>query len=113
MKITEARHDAHLAKLLRSPDGTVQSLREYVEARVATGQARLTYRHGTRKIDGTVRPTRPVWTLWVEDSGVDVSKIAAEYAASLMSPPPSIQELEDQGEEAYRKALRELGGSIC
>lgn len=110
-KISDARREAHLAKKFRWPDGQVESMRDRVTAMVATGRAKLTYRHGTgRKVGGCYRPTRPVWTLWVGDSGVDVTKIAAELAASLMQPTPSIEGLEEMGDAAYQVALKGLNG---
>jgi len=103
-----ARRDAHLAKSFRWPDGKVEPLRDRVTAMVATGQARLTYRHGQgRKVQGCYHPTKPVWTLWVGDSGVDVSKIAAELAASLMKDPPDLKALEERGNAAYEQALKD------
>jgi alkanesulfonate monooxygenase SsuD/methylene tetrahydromethanopterin reductase-like flavin-dependent oxidoreductase (luciferase family) len=106
-KISDARREAHLAKMYRWPDGKVESMRDRVTAMVATGQARLTYRHGTgRKVEGCYRPTRPVWVLWVGNSGVDVTKIAAELAVSLMASPPDLRAMEEQGEAAYQQAMR-------
>ena len=105
--INDTRREAHLAKEFCWPDGKVESMRDRVTAMVATGQARITYRHGQgRKVEGCYRPTKPVWVLWVGDSGVDISKIAAELAASLMASPPDLRAMEEQGDAAYRQALK-------
>lgn len=104
--ITQLRQDAHLAKKFRWPDGQVRTLRDQITSLVGSGQARITYRHGTGpKRDGMRLPTRPVWTLWVGDSGVDISKTGACLAASLLNI--SLDEMESQGDKAYRKELAE------
>lgn len=106
--INDTRREAHLAKEFCWPDGKVESMRDRVTAMVATGQARITYRHGQgRKVEGCYRPTKPVWVLWVGDSGVDVTKIAAELAASLMQDPPDLKALEERGNAAYEQALKD------
>ena len=106
--VAEARREQHLGKLYRWPDGKIESMRDRVAAMVATGQARITYRPGTgRKVGGTRLPSRPQWVLWVGDHGVDITKIAAEFAAGMMSPSPSVGDLEREGNAAYEKARRE------
>jgi hypothetical protein len=107
--IAEIRRNKHLDSLVRTSDGKVQSLREMIDGMLASGDAaRLKFAHVTgRKVQGLYQIKRPVWTLWVGDYGVDISKIGAEYAASQMNPRPDLNLLEEQGNAAYEKALKD------
>ncbi len=107
--IADIRRNKHLDSLVRTFEGKVQSLREMIDEMLASGSAaRLKFAHSQgRKVGGLYQVKRPVWTLWVGDDGVDLSKIGAEYAASQMNPRPDLKLLEEQGNAAYEKALKE------